>query len=85
MFITPLLEVAKFLAEAGTFARDICKPKSPVKGVFLTTTQKIGFLQLPFLRDQQSARPDRPLETESAWHPDHCGKKLSRRIRSEST
>jgi hypothetical protein len=56
-----------------------------VKGVFLPTTQKIGFLQLPFLRDQQSARPDRPLETESAWHPDHCGKKLSRRIRSEST
>jgi hypothetical protein len=50
MFITPLLEVAKFLAEAGTFARDICKPKSPVKGVFLPTTQKIGFLLLPFLR-----------------------------------
>jgi hypothetical protein len=49
MFITPLLEVAKFLAEACTFARDICKPKSPVKAVFLPTTQKLGFLQLPFL------------------------------------
>jgi hypothetical protein len=49
MFITPLLEVAKFLAEVCTFARDICKPKYPVKGVFLPTTQKLGFLQLGVL------------------------------------
>jgi hypothetical protein len=41
MFITPLLEVAKFLAEACTFARDICKPKSPVKAVFLPTTLEL--------------------------------------------
>jgi hypothetical protein len=63
MFITPLLEVAQFLAEAGTFARDICKPKSPVKGVFLPTTQKLGLLQF----HGKGFRANGALPFESLW------------------
>jgi hypothetical protein len=48
--------VAKVLAKESTFARDFCKPKSPVKREFWPTTQKLEFLQSGFCRMRSGGR-----------------------------